>query len=307
MNYFETTDWLNIRTTPVIATGNKLGILPPGTVIKSNGNFLSAGWLKIQTNIGGTLLDGYASSKYLKAAEKPQDETDTIINELPPIHLNPNGRIIKRDGVYGREYPLNEPGLLTFDLTKLTTIAERVSGIHKVINWLDVEMSARYSPNATSTFCNIYAYDVAYCLTCYLPHVWWNSSAVVKLREGEELKPVYAKNISELNANATTDWFEKHSQLFNWQRHFNMAELQEVVNCGTLGIIVAQRINLNSPGHIVAVVPESKDLSAARNAIGIIAPLQSQAGRRNRKYFASNWWENSSKFRKFGFYSFKIS
>jgi hypothetical protein len=66
-------------------------------------------------------------------------------------------------------------------------------------------------------------------------------------------------------------------------------------------------INKGQPGHIVAVVPEtSTHTSKCSNAI-VNVPLQSQAGRNNKKYSASNvWWEDKTRFKKFGFWLWKI-
>lgn len=188
------------------------------------------------------------------------------------------------------------------NLSSLSEPEPRISNIHKVVNYLDVENKRRYAPTSKSTFCNIYAYDVAYCLNCYLPHVWWTSLAIASHEKGQAVKAVYGKTIIELNANATTDWLEEQSTAYGWKRIFNLTDLQEAVNQGNLGIIAAQRINLNEAGHIVAVVPETNNIQSRRDNNRVLSPLQSQAGRNNRKYFTGNWWENPRKFRKFGFW-----
>lgn len=109
--------------------------------------------------------------------------------------------------------------------------------------------------------------------------------------------------IGELNTNSLADWMEEYRNSFGWNRVTNINLLQDKVNTATLGIIVAQRINLNRSGHILAVLPESGDHKALRSGQIVLSPLQSQAGSLNKKYFTNNnWWINPGKFRKFSFW-----
>jgi hypothetical protein len=205
-------------------------------------------------------------------------------------------------------YTLNEPGLVKCDLSTIADPAERKKQIGNVIDYLDVEHSARYAPDSQHTFCNIYAYDVAYCLGAFVPHVWWTADAIVKILQGQNVPVAMERTVRELTANYIADWFEKYGAAFKWQRVLDVNTLQNEVNNGQLGILVAQRVNMNNPGHIVAVVPETENFKAKRNSAGeVFVPLQSQAGRNNRKYTAGNpWWTDDSRFKKFSFWLWKL-
>ena len=298
MNNYITTDWLNLRSEPLVKQGNVLGIMPPDTVIEEIEN--KNGWLKLKWNTGKIFLEGFASQKYLLPTDKTPANIIEQVPSVPEAHLTTNKRII-RGSIEGRAYPLNELGLVKNKLAEINEPAERKKFIHNVIGYLDVEHSARYSPTTKNTFCNIYATDVAYCLGLYIPRVWWNSQAINKILNGEKVEPLYDRTVTELNANSLANWFENYGAAFKWKQVVNIAILQEEVNKGLLGIIVAQRIDLNRSGHIVSVVPEMPGLSAQRDSVTVLSPLQSQAGVTNKKYFTgNNWWQKPGKFRKFG-------
>ena len=161
---------------------------------------------------------------------------------------------------------------------------------HDVIAWLNVERSARYRPTATATYCNIYAYDYATLMGAYLPRVWWTEAAIAKLRNGQEVGVQYGVTVTELNANALYDWFNKWGAAFGWQE-VNATAAQANANAGKCVIGVAARIPRGSSGHIVAVAPEGELYGKAEQVNGVvITPLQSQAGRTNFKYKTVNWW-----------------
>jgi hypothetical protein len=175
----------------------------------------------------------------------------------------------------------------------------------QIIDWIEVENRERWRPTATSTFCNIYAYDVCYLAGVYLPRVWWRPKALVALAAGERVVPRYDDTLHELNANALCDWFEDHGSVFGWQRALNPNDLQDAANAGELAIIVAQRLDLNRSGHIQIVAPEHETFSARRSDSQSLLPLQSQAGARNFRYgFLGQrpWWAVTTQFRKHGFW-----
>jgi hypothetical protein len=312
MSNYKVTDWLNLRSSPEIPEDrgkNVLGILSPETVVERLADENEGNWMHVKAYLGNHLTEGFTSSLYL-------DETDAILSApeeghagISAVHLLiKSNKLIRRNEINGRAYHLNEPGMVQVDIKPVTDIAERTRRIHDVINWLNVEHSARYAPTTLNTYCNIYAYDVAYCLGLYLPRVWWNENAFKTMQQGNTPEIIYEKTVTELNANALTNWFENYGDLFGWKRIMDIDVLQTKVNAGTLGIIVAQRINLNRSGHIVAIVPE-KDLLKAQRDIDnkVISPLQSQAGSNNKKYFTgNNWWLNPNKFRKFGLWVWEV-
>jgi hypothetical protein len=312
MSNYITTDWLNLRKEPVIPQikkSNVIGILPPETVVEELSGQTSNNWLHVKTFLVSKPAEGYVSTSFLKPTDRTLLKSEISAQSvIPPVHLPiKNGKVIRRSETNTRAYHLNEPGMKQFHFGETPNAAAIIGHIHEVIDWIDVEHSARYAPNSVSTYCNIYAYDVVFCCGLYIPRVWWNETAFLILNQQRTPDVIYGETVTELNANALTDWFEKYGQIFGWQRVLDIDTLQEEVNKGTLGIIVAQRINLNRSGHIVAVVPETNGQKAQRDSANkLISPLQSQAGVVNKKYFSgNNWWANPNKFRKFGFWVMK--
>jgi len=273
MNNFITTDFLNLRNQPAIVKGNVIAVMPPDTVVEGLNGEEAPGWLKVKVMLGKTLAQGFASRKYLQSTALgfPDEAPAPVVNAIPAVHYPPGDRKISRKQVHGRAYPLNEPGLLKVALDQVQGAAEKCAAVHNLLDYLDVEHSARYAPGEGSTFCNIYAYDVAYCLGAYLPRVWWTAEAIVQLQQGQTLTPKYDQNITEYTANRICNWFDQYGVSFGWQRLFDLTILQNEVNKGKLGIIVAQRINMSNPGHIVAVVPENDLHSAKRNGSSVVS------------------------------------
>jgi len=306
MSNYLTTDWLNLRSSPEIPANqenNVLGILSPDTVVEKLPDAVEGKWMHVKTYLGKILTEGFTSSLYLEETIRTLPLPEEDQSEIPTVHLPlKSNSLIRKNETKGRAYHLNEPGMVQVDLKGGTDTFERTRMIHDVINWLDVEHSARYAPTSSNTYCNIYACDIAYCLELYLPRVWWNENAFKVMQQGNTPEIIYEKTVKELNANVLANWFENYGNLFGWKRVFDIDVLQTKVNTGTLGIIVGQRINLNRSGHIVAVVPEKELLKAQKNVDNkTISPLQSQAGSNNKKYFTgNNWWLNPNKFRKFG-------
>ncbi len=304
---FITTDWLNLRTGPVIPQdkgSNVIGVLPPQTIVEKLPDGSEGKWVHVKTLLGQNPADGFASSLFLEQTDKTlpgQDAPPAAV--IPAVHLilSP-GKTVRRSEINGRAYHLNEPGMVQTDITQTADSDLRIKNIHQVVDWIDVEHSARYAPTSTNTYCNIYAYDLSFGTGVYIPRVWWNEKAFKVIEAGGTPDIIYEKTVTELNANALADWFENYGNLFGWTRVFDTDTLQAKVNTGTLGIIVAQRINLNRSGHIVGILPELPDHKATRDSGNkVISPLQSQAGAVNKKYFTgNNWWVNPNKFRKFG-------
>ena len=298
-----TTDWLNLRSA-ADKNSNVIGVLPPETVVEKLPDLNTNHWFHVRTFLGKKEAKGFTSTNFLKETQNVLPVIDPVeTGIIPEAHLKPGpDKIIRRNEINGRAYPLNEPGVKRFRIAHSADKAQNIKEIHEVLGWLEVERSQRYAPTNANTYCNIYAYDVAYCCGVYIPRVWWNEKAFQQIKNGSTPEPVYEKMVTELNANALTDWFENYGESFHWKRVFDIDTLQSEVNTGRLGFIVAQRINLNRSGHIVAIIPETSDHQAQRDAgNNIISPLQSQAGVVNKQLFSeNNWWVNPNKFRKFG-------
>jgi hypothetical protein len=177
--------------------------------------------------------------------------------------------------------------------------------VYKIADFLDVANSARYQPTPESTYCNIYAYDFCYLAQAYLPRVWWMSKTLMEFARtpGYNPKPAYGKNVAELNANALYDWLDEWGDDFGWMRTFDLTDLQGKVNEGRVGIVCARRRDLTRSGHITCVLPEANGLNARRDGAKVTAPLQSQAGVKNKKFFAEDWWVRlAQEYSNFGYW-----
>jgi hypothetical protein len=107
--------------------------------------------------------------------------------------------------------------------------------------------------------------------------------------------------VEEYNVNALFNWLEEFGSDFGWRRTTSLTELQQAANLGQVCLIAAQRTNLNAPGHIVAVAPETDPHRATRKGSDVTVPLQSQAGAANFRYGGRVWW-TGAQFRRFGFW-----
>jgi hypothetical protein len=214
----------------------------------------------------------------IAGAQQATTEVRSKEPSIPEVHLTPR-RTITRAQTDTRAFPLTETPRPAYDGTP--------ASIHRIIDWLDVQRSQRYTPTATQTFCNIYAYDYATLCEAFLPRVWWTAASI----RDRNFEVRYGQTVTEMNANALYNWFPTHGNRYGW-KEVNLNEAQRHANEGKCVIMVAANKVRSRSGHITAVIPETDKLKAV-GANGIIVhPLQSQAGRRNLKHFASNWWSS---------------
>jgi hypothetical protein len=192
-------------------------------------------------------------------------EVVTQIETIPEIHLQAKALLSER---VSRAFPL---------------VANRSNfkNHNDVMNFLNVEVSQRYQPANGQTFCNIYAYDFAYLMGCYIPRVWWSNFAI---KQKSFSKPKYAENLLELNANALYNWFSDFGQIYGWSECTSL-EAQQHANNGGCAIVIASNKVASRSGHITVVVPETDVLKHSNGT-----PVQSQAGKTNNKVFKRNWW-----------------
>lgn len=206
--------------------------------------------------------------------------------------------ITRNDG--SKAYPLNEPLMPKGDGTPEKLI--------DIVEFLNVEKSLRYKRNevggkVVATYCNIYAFDYCNLAGGYLPRVWWNKNIVDEIKQGKDIEPVYAKTVSEINANSLYDWFQNYSNEFGWQKQNDLFEAQKKANDGWIVIIVAKQKIVSHSGHITAIIPEMNG-HKSRNINKTFLPLQSQSGLVNQKYFTDNWFTHP-RYEGFGVYAMK--
>jgi hypothetical protein len=281
--YVVTATSLNLRSKPVVAKGNVLGILPSGQRVETLDES-DAAWFRVRTELTGQTIEGYASARFLApAANAPVQPTHATIEA---VHLAPNAGA-RLGSIACRQYPLLDANIPT---RPNGTAAERALVLGQLVSALDVETSARYRPTTTRTYCNIYAYDFCYFAQAYLPRVWWYQKALLELSKGRSVAAAYGKTVYEQNANGLYDWLLEWGTDFGWTRSFDASELQDRANTGGVGVICAKRRDPSRSGHITCVVPEFAETRARRTQGRVVAPLQSQAGSKNRRYFNDPWW-----------------
>jgi hypothetical protein len=302
---------LNVRSEPEIPSGTKSNViaqLPDGHVVRAVTGTAKKGFLEVQTSLKGAHIHGFVSAKFLKPAsvtEVPVEEPAPTppVSGITAVYMpRKPGVVTKRTGA-ANAHSLNEKGAP--ERVGETAEARRAE-LAAIIDWLDVEKAShqRYQPHDGLTFCNIYTHDYCHLAGCYLPRVWWGPGAIESLAQGQTVQPLLGNTISEQRANDLFRWLRDFGLRFGWRQTGTLTKLQTEVNQGAIGLIVARRVNDGLSGHIVAVVPETDDQLARRNAAGeVIAPLQSQAGKTNFRYGTSSvdWWKNE-KFAEFAFW-----
>lgn len=297
------TDTLRLRSEPRISkprTANVIGEMPDGHPVRAVTGVPVNGFLEVETSLNGALLRGFASADFLAA--DPQRVAIPIVEPTtqPPqsgivavtMPLRP-GTIIKRTQE-ANAHSLNEPGQPG---RQGTTPDELRAELGRIIDWLAVDRPShkRYQPRPGTTFCNIYSHDYCTLAGVYLPRVWWTSRALIDLSQGKSVEPLIGNTITEMRANDLFRWLREFGSSFGWRQTGTLTKLQQAANQGAIGLIVARRKEDGRSGHIVAVVPETENERARRDASGdVTAPLQSQAGVRNFRYGTGkpDWWKS---------------
>jgi len=304
---------LRLRSEAIVSTpdprANVIGELPDGHLVRAVTGKAVHGFLEVETSLGGAHLHGFASTKYLVlqpgaaviavTAPAPKPPTTGIV----AVSMPRKPGVITKRSQKADAHSLNEAGQPGRNGTSPEQLRAELAAI---VAWLDVEKAAhlRYRPGTGSTFCNIYAHDYCHLAGVYLPRVWWTSKAIEALATGKVVTPRYANTIEEVRANGLFRWLRDFGPRFGWRQTGTATKLQQEVNQGAIGLVVARRTVEGLPGHITVVVPETGDLTARRDGKGeVVAPLQSQAGTVNFRYGngKTGWWR-SERFAESGFW-----
>ena len=297
---------LNLRSAPVVADRTKLALLGQGDAVQVLGAAVVPGWVRVRVSLSGSLREGVVAERYLEAQPLVRGRGELPVQPvatLPAAHLKEGRADVNRRHDGGRAFPLGEPGRPARGGRSAERLAASVS---LIVDYLDVADPAhlRYRPRGGATCCNIYAADFAYLCGVHLPRVWWTDHALQRLRAGEKQVVEHGRTVRELSANALHDWLEDFGPAFGWQREIELTALQAAANAGEVCLIAARRVDLNRPGHISVVVPETAEARAVRSTQHeVLRPLESQAGARNmsRGTAARAWWLNS-RFQSFAFW-----
>lgn len=260
-----------------------------------------AGWLRVRADLQGTAVEGFVKAAYLKPVQSPVPlpVPPATLPTIPEARLPSSGSIRRNQSGDGpRVYDITEANLPGRPGPTPTDQARQLGAI---IDYLAVGRSARYAAGAGKTYCNIYAHDYCHLAGAYLPRVWWTRKALVQLAAGQNVTPTYGTTVQELNANSLYNWLEEFGVDFGWRRSIELTEIQQAANLGQVCIVSGQRRDLNQPGHICAVVPETEQHHAAWKKGQVTTPLMSQAGANNFEYGGRVWWKDV-RFGRFGFW-----
>ncbi len=231
----------------------------------------------------------------------PVQEIKTVDARIKPAILSthPDSRL---DSQLLKHHPLADNGMVYRDMTD---VESKKKSLHAIIAQLDVSHNLRYQKTPEDTYCNVYSFDYCHFSKVYLPTVWWTENSLKRVLNGEEVKPIMYDTVGHIYSNALHDWLLTWGISFGWQRMTSFDEAQRKVNEeGGVGIICAKRVTFGLSGHIVPIVPETKQKQAYRENGVVVYPLQSQAGNVNYNYFAKkrkDWW-NHERYQRYVMY-----
>lgn len=258
-------------------------------------------WLRVRTSLGGSDAIGFASGRFLEPVDAAtagagdaavlMPPPTTAASAPPEVHFREHDPDSRRASTSKRAQPLGEADQPVRDAG--ADGALRVAQLGTILDWLAVELSARYQRTEV-TFCNVYAADYCYLASAYLPRVWWNGSALTSIGAGTVPPVQYETTVREMRADHLLEWLIEFGAAFGWRRVFDATALQNAANEGGIGVICADRA-APGPGHVSIVVPETADAQAQRDADGnVVSPLQSQAGAVNfRRRTTRDWWNDA--------------
>jgi hypothetical protein len=117
-----------------------------------------------------------------------------------------------------------------------------------VINQFAVGVNPRYRQRTTngktSTYCNIFLWDVTRAMGVEIPH--WVSP------QGDPVAPFKG---NELNANYVLEWLFKHGGRFGWRQVTDLAEAQRLASEGRPVIAAWKNPTPGHAGHVTVIRP----------------------------------------------------
>lgn len=306
---------LRLRSAPKISTpptANVMAEMPDGHLVRSVTGIPEKDFVEVETTLGGRLFRGFAATRYLIPAAAPAIGSAVVGGAVaavaaspavPEAHLTPAPGSITKRTAEATAHSLNEAAMPQRTASDPVGLRDELATI---IDYLATDTPAhkRYQPRDGLTFCNIYAHDYCALAKVYLPRVWWSQKALMNIAAGKAVVAKIGGTVDEVRANDLFRWLRDFGPGFGWVRATSVDQLQDHANMGGVCLIVARRKEDGKSGHIVAVVPETADEVARRDAAGhVTMPLQSQAGSVNFRYGLStlNWW-NDARFAESAFW-----
>ncbi|WP_419898977.1 SH3 domain-containing protein [Roseomonas sp. USHLN139] len=294
---------LNLRSAPDPDKKNVIATLPQGTEVTKVREAEMAGWIEVDTTIAGQAIHGFLNGAHVAPAGTTSFPAVTAAaGEPKEADLGPSEKA-KRSSTGARANSVGEPDRPGRPSTEG---AGKAAGIVKILDWLDVgdtDKHLRWKGVGGKTFCNVYVYDVCALAGVYIPRVWWTSKALVQLSKGATIKAIYGETVMEMRANYIFNWLVEYGEDFGWERVFDLDALQDGANAGRIGVVCAQRKDMETPGHIQIAAPEHGSHKAKRSGSKVVQPLQSNAGSENFTFghLSANWYQ-ASKYKQHGFW-----
>ena len=211
---------------------------------------------------------------------------------IPEAELAPAGPVRRADPANARS--IDEPGE---PHREGATPQDRAASLGRIVDFLApaAPTHKRYLPHDGKTFCNIYLHDYCHLAGVYLPRVWWNDTALAKIKAGQTVVAMLGPTVHEVVVNELVGWLGKFAAGFGWRQTDSLTALQDAANAGGVAIIAAQHKVPGHHGHIVAIVPETPAHQALRTGNDVTTPLQSQAGSVNFSFGTPlpNFWTSA--------------
>src|SRR5699024_1553817 len=115
--------------------------------------------------------------------------------------------------------------------------------IQKVIEWMDVEHSARWIAARGQTHCNKYVTDLLLQLGQYAPNVWWTDAekAFLTIRNTGPMLGTYGVDCRELTANELVGWMRDCGKLFGWMVQEQPFSGKYALRGGDLGVVIGRK------------------------------------------------------------------
>ena len=293
---------LRVRSAPRIgapATANVVAHLPDGHLVRAVSAAPVGNFRQIETSLNGANIQGFASTDFLAPAPQATDIPVVQPQSAPPttgivaVFMPPNG-ITKRTQI-ADAHSLNEPNMPD---REGTTPADLCAELAAIIAYLAVDKASfkRYQPHDGLTFCNIYAHDYCHLAGVYLPRVWWTPGAIERLAQGQTVSRSSARPSTSSAPTICSAGCAISARASDGGRPARSTTCSKGRTRARSASSWRVAKRTARSGHIVAVVPETQDQHAKRDATGaVIAPLQSQAGARNFPYGTNtlNWWKGA--------------
>ena len=130
--------------------------------------------------------------------------------------------------------------------------------LRAVVDQFDVKTNPRYARTDTSTFCNIFAWDVTRALHAEIPH-WLDNPR------------------RELNCNATLEWLESVGESAGW-RAVDERTAAHRADLGEPCVAIWRNPNPRKSGHIAVLIPSGGKgvriaQAGARNLVDVTLAL----------------------------------